>query len=184
MNTEEESKQPALEEVLQPKKLKPVIFPNSEFPYWRKGEFQQNLLLKALRITQDPKELRRAIGVKTVADVYRLLDKLAIRKEYHAALFEKGLTLDYIVDEIKKIIESSSTSASVKLKSLMALMKSIGLDKYEEQSTQGSGWEELLLKSEEPKALPGKYEVIEPEIPEEEKKKLEKDKKVSEGLYG
>jgi len=47
------------------------------------------LLLKALKVTQDPTELKKMIGVKTVAEVYRTLDKLSLRKEYHKALAEK-----------------------------------------------------------------------------------------------
>lgn len=174
-------------EILEPKKLKPVTFLGADYSHYRNGEFQQNLLLKALQVTQDPKELRRMIGVKTVADVYRTLDKLAIRKEYHAALADHGLTLDYIVDEIKKIVESTGTSASVKLKSLTTLLKSIGLDKYEKTEEAGKSWEELLLQSNssQPKELiSGKYEVNEPPIPELEQKKRDKDQKLADELYG
>ena len=65
------------------KKYKPVTFVKGEIGYYRDNKLQQNLLLKAMQITDNPKELRKAIGVKAVADVVRTLDKLTIRKEYH-----------------------------------------------------------------------------------------------------
>lgn len=168
------------------KKLKPVTFMGSDYGYWRNGEFQQNLLLKALQVTQDPQELRKMIGVKTVADVYRTLDKLAIRKEYHAALAEHGLTLDYIVNGIKTIVDAPSTSAAVKLKSLQALLKSVGLDSYQKQEDVGKSWEELLIKANENvKQIPmGNYEVNEPQIPESERQKRLEDQKLADSLYG
>jgi hypothetical protein len=173
------------------KKLKPVTFIGSDYSYFRNGEFQQNLLLKAMQVTTDPNELRKMIGVKTVADVYRTLDKLSIRKEYHEALFSHGLTLDYIVNGIKGIIENPMTSSAVKLKSLQSLLKSVGLDKYEKQEDVGKSWEELLLQHNDnkPKELNSgnkkiNYEVKEPPIPESERVKREKEKGLAEGLYG
>ena len=39
------------------KKLKPVSFVKGQYGYYRDNTFQQNLLLKAMLITQDPQEL-------------------------------------------------------------------------------------------------------------------------------
>ena len=185
MNNNQRDEQTVVEEPILRPKLKPVTFLGGG-RFFSKNEFQQNLLLKALQVTTNPQELRKMIGVKTVADVYRTLDKLAIRKEFHAALADHGLTPDYIVGGIKKIVEDPNASSAVKLKSLQALLKSIGLEKYEEQADTGKSWEELLLKLEDkPKELPGgKYEVDEPPMPEAERVRRESDRKVADNLYG
>ncbi len=82
------------------KKLKPVIFIEGDNSFYRENRFAQNLLLKALSSgVTDPQELRKVAGLKSVADVYRTLDKMAIRKEYHAALAEQGMTLEFITKE-------------------------------------------------------------------------------------
>ena len=74
-------------EIPSPKtRLRPVVYTTNTFKRGSQNTAQQIFLLKALQITQDPKKLRDMIGVKTVADVYRTLDKIAMRKEYHEAL--------------------------------------------------------------------------------------------------
>jgi len=76
------------------KPLKPVIFVQGKYAYNDQNTTQQIMLLKALKVTQDPKKLQQLIGVKTVADVYRTLDKIAMRTDYLAALAENGITFD------------------------------------------------------------------------------------------
>ena len=68
-------------------KKKPIITYQGKTGYYRENSYVQNPLLKALTqgIT-DPKELRKISGLGKVADVYRTLDKMALRKEYHKAL--------------------------------------------------------------------------------------------------
>ena len=107
---------------------------------------QQLFLLKALQITKDPNELRKMIGVKTVAEVYRTLDKLAMRKEYHAALIRSGISLDFIVGGIKEIAVGGFKDSD-KLNALKTLLTSLGMDKYEDDGGQTRGsWEEILLE--------------------------------------
>ena len=67
-------------------KYKPVTFVNGKVGKTRNNSTQQVMLLQALAITQDPNKLRQMVGFKTVADVFRTLDKMALRKDYHAAL--------------------------------------------------------------------------------------------------
>ena len=171
-----------------PKPLKPVIFVQGKYGYNAENTTQQIMLLRALRITQDPKKLRELIGVKTVADVYRTLDKIAMRKEYHSALAKHGLTFDYVVENIKDVIDTADKDSD-KLEGLKILLKSIGLDKYEETATGGGSWEEALLKistDTEEKGLPTKvveYEVVEPPMPEHIRIAKEKANKESKGLY-
>lgn len=168
-------------------KLRPVIYTTDS---WRRGApqtTQQVFLLRALRITQDPKELRKMIGVRTVAEVYRTLDKLAIRKEYHAALARNGISFDFLVDGIKKEAEGGEKSAD-RIKAFQILLKSIGLDKYDDTAASGGTWEEELLKSMEAKngalsPTPTHYEVIEPPKPERVKKAQEEDEEIMKGIY-
>jgi len=178
-------------------KLKPVILINSRFNYHKQNTFQQLLLLKGLQITQDPKELKKMIGVRTVAEVYRTLDKMAMRKEYHVALAEAGIDFNYIVKGIKDhVCENPLSNPGTKLKGYQALLKSLGLDEYKGEGSNTSNWEELLVKKIEedaakgPKKLQGKkeestemYEVIEPEIPASVKASEDKEREIFKSIY-
>lgn len=126
---------------------KPVIFVQGDFEKYRKNDYAQYLLLKALKdgIT-DPNELRKIIGASRIADVYRNLDKLAIRKEYHQALVDNGIDFNFITRGIKELAEGGDTD-KVKLASFQTLLKSIGLDKYEKQEEMSKGWEDELLEA-------------------------------------
>lgn len=175
------------------KKLKPVVFVQGDRSFYRENLYGQNLLIKAMSegIT-DPKELKHAAGLKTVAEVYRTLDKLAIRKEYHNALAKNGVTLDVIVNGIKDLAQTSKKDA-VKLKGWELLLKSLGLDKYEKDEESGKNWEELIMEaSEKNKDKPkidikqleeSDYEVIIPKTPEAEKKRQQEEKEVGQQLY-
>lgn len=169
-------------------KLKPVVFVQGMYAYNNQNTTQQIMLLKALRITQDPKKLREMIGVKTVADVYRTLDKIALRKEYHSALSKLGITFDYVAKNIKKEIDTAD-KASDRLAGLNMILKSLGMDKYEESTIGGGSWEDALLKiksAEEEKGETPKlveYEVVEPVMPEHIRLAKEKANEETKGLY-
>ena len=156
-------------------RLRPVVYTSSKFKRGAQNTIQQMMLLKALQITSDPHKLRQLIHVKTVAEVYRTLDKLAMRKEYHEALARSGLSFDFIVGGIKEIALDGEKDAD-RLKAYQTLLKSLGMDKYDADTTSLTGtWEEELIKRLEgpkgianaidKKAIP-KYEVEVPEIPE------------------
>lgn len=169
-------------------KLKPVVFVQGKYGWNAQNTTQQVMLLKALKITQDPKKLKDLIGVRTVAEVYRTLDKIAMRKEYHGALAKAGITFDYVVKNIKKEVDTADKSKD-RLVALSMILKSIGLDKYEETAIGGGSWEDALLKiskseaSEDKKPKVIEYEVIEPPMPEHIKIAKEKANKESKGLY-
>jgi transposase len=171
------------------KKLKPVVFVQGKYAYNNQNTTQQIMLLKALQVTQDPKKLKELIGVKTVAEVYRTLDKMAMRKEYHSSLAKNGITFDYVVKGIKAEIDSAD-KASDRLSGLNMILKSIGLDKYEETSISGGSWEETLLKIKAEKEGQGEqiklveYEVVEPEMPEHIRLAKEKANKEAGQIYG
>ena len=145
-----------------------------------------------MQITTDPQKLRDLAGLKTVAEVYRTLDKLAIRKEYHEALLRNGLDLDFIVDGIKDLSENSEED-NVRLRGYLALLKSLGLDEYKEKEGDSiKTWEEVIretAKAEQEKdtkqikAAPTNYEVIQPKVPEEELKRQAEEKELGKQLY-
>jgi len=141
----------------------------------------------------NPKELRDIAGLKSVAEVYRTLDKMSIRKEYHQALARNGISLDYITKGFKDLADNAEKD-DTRLKSLQSLLKSIGLDKYEKEEESSKGWEEVIIKAAEkgeiggddPKMIEGEFEeykVDVPEIPENEKEKEDEDMKIGKELY-
>ena len=174
--------------------LKPIVFVQRNNKYYNKNLFQQNLLLKALTYTTDLDELKDIAKFHSKVEVLRSLDKLSIRKEYHNALVKNGLDLDYIVTEIKRITDEGG-SEKVKLSALQGVLKSLGLEKYDIMETQGKNWEEILLQIHDrekgAKEIPGKtegsikgdYEVITPEIPEEERVRREQNKDMEKSIY-
>ena len=173
-------------------KLRPVVYTTNYFKRGYQNTSQQMFLLKALQVTQDPKKLREMMGVKTVAEVYRTLDKLAMRKEYHGALSRLGISFDYIAGGIKNIADTG-TKDSDRLKAFETLLKSVGMDKYDESAGGNSGtWEEELLKSvEAEKMLPSgtdkmiipKYEVEVPKIPDSAKIKQDEEEELTSSIY-
>ncbi|MFW5895686.1 MAG: hypothetical protein ACOCT9_02970 [archaeon] len=173
----------------QPKKLKPVLYERGRYGYRRMDKFKQNLLLKAMQVTSDPNKMRKLAGMKTIAEVHRTLDKLAIRREYHEALAKQGIDLEIIVGGIKEIAEGGS-SDRVRLDGYKTLLKSLGLDEYKEGvGDDQKSWEELVKEvgqeeiDSKDNGMIEEYEVNPPEIPEEEKKRMEDEHEVGKSLY-
>lgn len=184
------------------KKLKPVaIFSNGSpgrSARFEQGVSKQYMLLRALQVTSDPKKLKEMIGVRTVAEVYRTLDKMAIRKEFHKALDRAGVSFDFIVGGIREVAGNAKRDSD-RLHALEILLKTLGLDKYEESSGAAKSWEEELLKAieaknpekaGEAKELPVgtqqivDYEVVPPNVPESVKKAQQKEGETMKRLYG
>ena len=178
-------------------RLKPIVFSENKYVSGSQNTTQQMLLLKALQVTQDPQKLRQMIHVKTVAEVYRTLDKLSMRKEYHEALARSGISFDYIVGGLKDIAEAGEKDGD-RLKAYQTLLKSVGMDTYKESDGGSSGtWEEVLLekieaaKAEEEKeedvaALPApvaEYKVNVPEVPESVKAMREEEDEMLSSIY-
>lgn len=175
------------------KNLKPVVFVSGNSQYYSNNVFQQNQLLKAMQTTVDVNELRKAINVKSKAMVYRTLDKLAIRKEYHESLIRNDLTLDSIVVGLKNIAENSFKDTT-KLSAYKTILRSLGLDKYEDMENVGKSWEEVLMKAmegdnkqlkeaEQSAEIEGEYEVKVPEAPQKEKNKRLVEQELADQLY-
>lgn len=183
-------------------RLKPVKYAVTRDEYKKESRAKQLFLLKALQITQDPKELRRIMGLEKVAEVYKTLDKLAMRKEYHSALLRAGIDFDFIVGGFKDIAITGEKDRD-RLSAYMALLKSLGVDRYEiESATHGGSWEEALLrqleegKSDDKKdagqdflssgdtSLIPKYDVDVPVVPKSVQDQEEEEKQITKGIYG
>ena len=118
-----------------------------------------------------------------------------MRKEYHEALARSGISFDFIVGGLKDEASSAEKSAD-RIKALTVLLKSLGLDKYDNDSASGGSWEEELVKSiekdkakelgapkEETEVVDGEYEVVIPQMPESARKMREEEDALSKGIY-
>ena len=151
------------------------------------------MLLKALSegITNIT-ELKKITGMRTAAEVYRTFDKMAIRKEYHNALAKNNISLDYIVTGIKDLCDSAQKD-EVKLKAYQTLLKSVGLDKYNDEEVASDNWEDALIKAIDGAEIKSKkvdgdlegeeYEVKQPEMPDTLRKKKEDEHDWEKHLY-
>lgn len=133
--------------------------------------------------------------VKTKAEAYILLDRLATRKEYQQALIREGLDFDYIVGNIKGIIDGDDTGG-VRLSALRLIMESLGVATYEKDEDSGRGWEQVLIdvtnrekqtNFEQNKLLAPidvDYEVKVPQIPSSVEEQRKKEAEIGKDLYG
>lgn len=172
------------------KKLKPVSFIAGKYNYYGRDRMKEFLLLKALRVTSDPKVLRQMIGAKTVADVARTFDKIASRKEYYSALKNLGMDFNWIAKGLKVEAETADKSAD-RIKALQIILKSLGMDKYEDIEGDKGTWEDFILKASEKEpsntlTAPAtvidteeEYDVVEPKMPDSLRK--QKDDEISSG---
>jgi len=172
--------------------LKPVTFENAKGGPHAQNDMAQRLILKAMAegIT-DVKDLRKLAGLKTVAEVYRTMDKMSMRREYHNALAALGVDFMYLVGGIKKVCDGKDSSDKDRLKGYDMLLKSVGMDKYEKMEDSGKSWEEAILAlagegvaKDMSTDAEGVYEVNAPEIPDDERVKEEEEKKLADSFYG
>lgn len=183
--------------------LKPIVF-YDKFISKKHADntHMQTLLLKALSegIT-DVDELKQISGVKSSIEVFRTLDKLALRCEYQEALAKSGFTLDSIVSNMKDLVDNGSDK--VRLGALQTVLKSLGLDKYEKEEDNGKNWEETILgileKKDNKKLIEGEsveenveevkpieivdYEVKIPEVPDSAKRRQKEEHELAKELY-
>jgi len=172
-------------------KLRPAIFMTGQYNYSRSNVVQEGLLLKAMSISDDPKMWRRMAGISTMSTLWRTLNKMSIRKEYHEELVKNGVDLGEIVRGITNIAKNGEKESN-RLRAWQAILRSLGLDEYKVEEGAGQkGWEDalrdILEKGDEGSVKklnsPVVYDVKEPEIPEEERIRMEEERKIGEGLY-
>ncbi len=145
--------------------------------------------------TTDIDELKKALKFKSNAEVLRTMDKLVLRKDFHRALADAGLGMDTIAKKYKDLLDSPSDKTQ--LGTLIALMKSLGLDKYEVIDEGARDWEDTLLKitdeerrlrsvGEADKIIDGQvedYEVTAPAVPNSVVLQREEETKLGKELY-
>jgi len=178
------------EENLPNNRLKPVTFENAPGTKHHQNTTQQILLLNAMKTTQDPSKLKQMAGLKSVAEVYRTLDKMALRKEYHRALSRHGIDFSFIVEGIKAECLGAEKSSD-RLNGYKILLKSLGMETYDENATSGGGsWEDAIKKvvneSEEKGEdvdEDGDYEVIAPAVPDSVRQIKKAESEMKNGLY-
>lgn len=177
------------------KKFKPTIVSGGQDDIFRRHQADyatQDKILKAMSdgIT-DPNDLKKLTGLPTIAQVHRTIDKLQMRQEYFQALRDNGLDINSVVSGIRDVAMFSKNDKT-KLSALVTILKSIGMDKYDDQQVTGKDWEETLLKyateANEQNKLEGAidvdYEVIEPKKPDEMKQIKEAEKMLGKDLFG
>ena len=171
---------------------KPLIIFNTDgeksTPALKPNFTKQNLLLKGLVVTEgDLGKARKMAGIRTMAETYQVLDRLALRKDYHIALQQLGISFDWIVKNVKDLAENSKLD-TVKLRALMSLMKSLGVDSYEREEAQGTDWERLLREADKASPSDGDpvdtaYDVEVPPIPDSAKKKRKVEDDLGKDFY-
>lgn len=148
---------------------------------------KQNLLLKGMLMNAgDVKQAAKYAGIRTMAEAFRTLDQLSLRKSFYESLDSHDITLDYIVKHIKDLVEGADLD-SVKLKALQVLLKTLGLDNYSDEEKGSKGWEDTLIKALQVKEAntieTQAYEVKIPKMPESEVEKRNKENKLGKELY-
>lgn len=166
-----------------------TVFVSGEYGAVQKGATRQLQFLKAMNIAQDPKRFRQIIRARAAVDVFRTLDKIALRKEWMAALERNQLDLDSILQVLKQEMYDPDARGSDRIKAAQIILKSLGLEKYEDASISGGTWEDEIvkiadqgLKQISPGAVP-EYEVKQPEIPESVKKQRKEQNDLGRALY-
>ena len=168
-----------------------IIFDNSNDPRgkaYKNNVRQQNMLLRGMLLTPTFVDAAKFAGFKRAADAIRTLDRLTMRADYHNALSEEGIDLNYIVKGIKAQADGEN-SGMVKLRAYQILLKSLGLENYAKDEETGKGWEDTLLGYvKKQAALPEitstakAYEVTRPAIPDSAKLR-KKDDELGKELY-
>lgn len=116
------------------------------------------------------KSAAKFAGIRNMADAYRTLDRLALRRDYQEALSRHGVDMDFIVTEVKGLAIAADLD-STRLNALRMLMRSMGLDSYGKEEEGAQGWEKTIssavVKNKVSPQLsgPAPYEVNRPVMP-------------------
>lgn len=135
---------------------------------------KSNRVSEGIDIVDDGKRLdrmRKAAELRTLSEAQKTSDKLTFRSQYNDALTLKGVSMTWIVEQLKSIAEDAEPKTA--LQAVKTLLQSVGMDKYEESESAAKSWEETLSKAVDHERaglldsydVPD-YEVIEPKVPE------------------
>ena len=169
--------------------IRPTVFVSGEYGRAKESATRQLQFLKAMNIAQDPKRFKQIIRARAAVDVFRTLDKIALRKEWMAALERNELDLDSVLQVLKNEMTDPDAKGSDRIRAAQIIIKSLGLDKYEDSSISGGTWEDEIvkiadqgLKTISPGIVP-EYEVTQPVIPESVKKQRKEQNDLGRALY-
>ena len=109
---------------------------------------RQNLLLRGMMMTGNLEAAAKYAGIHAEAEIYRTLDRIGLRREYHEALQSEGVDLRWIVRGIKDKAENAELD-SVRLNALRLFLASLGLNRYDVAEEGAKNWEETLLELSE-----------------------------------
>lgn len=108
---------------------------------------KQDRLLQGIVIHPDNlRAAARFAGIHTMADAYRTLDRLSLRKDYQMGLASHGVNLDFIISELKSLALAADLD-STRVKVLQIFLKSLGLDSYGKEEEGVQGWEKTLTSA-------------------------------------
>lgn len=169
---------------------KAIVFVSGSYGQTQKNVSQQLMFLRALNVAEDPKKFKQIIRARAAVDVFRTLDKIALRKEYHNALDRLGLNFDLVLSTLKNEMLDKKAKGSDRIRAAQIILKSLGLDKYEDTSISGGSWEDEIIRAAErgvdSKLIAEKvleYEVDKPEVPESVKKQHKEQEELGRSLY-
>lgn len=191
------------------KKLKPVSFISGKNNYFGKDKLKEMMLLRAMRVTSDPKAIMKMAGMKKYAELSRTFDKLSMRKEYNQALKKLGMDFEWIAKGLKQEADSAEKAAD-RIKAFQIILKSLGMDNYVEIEEDKGTWEDAILKSTETESIKAsisddsiaikggiishdelpdeeeefeEYEVKRPNVPDSEKELRDRENRTGNSLY-
>ena len=194
MEEEQEEKIPKgkKNDVDQGRYLKPVTFISGKYNYGRnsKDTLKEMLMLKAMKVTSDPKVIMQMTGMKKMADLSRTWDKISNRKEYNAALQDLGMDFHWLAKGFKVEAETAE-KAGDRIRALQIILKSVGLETYEDVPLDSGSWEDMILRASEKtldnlpmlQAPEPDYEVIQPQIPESMRLMRERENELGKSMF-
>jgi hypothetical protein len=164
----------------------PIVFVSGKYAHTKENVSQQLMLLRALNVAEDPKKFKQIIRARAAVDVFRTLDKISLRKEWHNALERNGVDFDLVLGVLKTEMLNGDKSSD-RIAAAKVIIKSLGLDKYEDSSLSGGSWEDEILRiagqgveGVEPGQV---YDVVQPKVPESARKKREEQDDMGKSLY-
>lgn len=123
-------------------------------------------------------DLSQKMTEKIEQEVTEAIGDVARRKEYRDSLAKAGVSMDWLVENLKNIAMGGEKDSD-RIKALQVIAKSLGVDKAGSKDEEAGGsWEEEMLKVDvNAEEELSDYAVNEPVVPEKAQKKRVEDNK-------
>lgn len=166
---------------------KTTVFISGAYEHTKENVSQNLMLLKAMGVAKDPKKFQQIIRARAAVAVFQTMDKIALRREWHNALEKAGLGFDTIVEVLKNEMIHGKRGND-RINAAKIVLKSLGLEKYEDASIQGGSWEDEILRAadnatSDDRKNNSEYVVKVPQIPESVKKQRKEQNDLGKSLY-